>query len=74
MIERSDESMLSILDLHLCEGAEVPGASQLQGGVVEGYGRLMPCNPNGCSNRLRACEEAVNGRTRRGALGTPTGS
>ncbi|MFW7389160.1 MAG: hypothetical protein ACOH1C_08280, partial [Rothia mucilaginosa] len=65
LMERSDESMLSILDLRLCEGAGVPGASQLQGGVVEGYGRLMPGNPNGYSNRLRACEEAVNNRTRR---------
>ena len=33
----------------------------------EGYGRLMPGNPNDCSNRLRACEEAVNDRTRRSA-------
>jgi len=57
--------MLSILDLHLCEGAGGPGASQLQGGVVKGYGRLMPGNPNDCSNQLRACEEAVNNRTRR---------
>ena len=40
LMERSDESMLSILDLRLCEPAGLPGASQLQGGVAEGYGRL----------------------------------
>jgi len=52
--------MLSILDLRLCEGAGVPGTSQLQGGAeVKVTG--------GCSNLLRACEEAVNNRTHRSA-------